>query len=158
MENSTHAHVRVQSMNDDDLDNLRQVRERVVPEHHHHDTLARAIEHWWGVTNGDEVLKRYGLEAVQAAHDKMQGFSPEQLDSIRNLGGYFRKLADDSQPTPDAKLLGRTAPHLKRKRAKQQQVSEAEQRSLERRETAANTPGTFEYRMKHGGNDGKQDE
>jgi hypothetical protein len=137
-------------MNDDDLSNLRQARERVVPEHHHHDTLARAIEHWWGVTDGDEVLKSYGLEAVQAAHDKMQGFSPEQLDSIRNLGGYFRRIAAKSQPASGAQLLGRTAPHMKRKRDAEQREATAEQRALERRAAAAEIPGTLEHRIKYG--------
>jgi|TARA_R100000501_G_scaffold10784_1_gene20954 hypothetical protein len=140
-------------MNDDDLTKLTQARERVAPEHHHHDTLAREIEAWWGVTNGDEMVTGYGVEAVQDAHDKMQGFSPEHLDKIRNLGGYFRRLVSQNVPTGEAQLLGRTAPRMKREREAAETAREAEEQRLERQRYAADTPGTLEYRIKHGGND-----
>lgn len=151
MKDSTHVHGREQSMNDDDLNRLSKARERVVPEHHHHSTLAREIESWWGVTNGDEMVDRYGAEAVQLAHEKMQGFTPEQLDLVRNLGGYFRKLVAQSVPADGAQLLGRTAPHMKRKRDAEIAQSDGEARSLERRAVAAEIPGTLEHRIKYGG-------
>lgn len=150
----THEHARVRSMNDDDLELLSRVRERVAPEHHHQETLARTIESWWGVTDGDEMISSYGVEACQFAHEKMQGFEPETLDSISNLGGYFRHVAKTNIPGGGAKLLGRSAPHMKRKRDAEQQATAAEEAARERREFAANTPGTLEYRIRHGGNDG----
>ena len=153
MKDSTHVHGREQSMNDDEIKLLSHARKRLAPEHHHHNVLAREIESWWGVSNGDEMIDRYGAEAVQAAHDKMQGFTPEQLDMVRNLGGYFRKLAAQSVPTEGAQLLGRTAPHMKRKRDAEIAKTDAESRARERRDTAAEIPGTLEHRIKYGQDD-----
>ena len=149
--NPTHEHARERSMNDDELVKLKQAREQIDTEpHHHHETLAREIEAWWGVTNGDEMVHSYGDEAVKFAHEKMQGFTPEQLDSIRNLGGYFRRLCAQSIPAGGAKLLGRTAPHMKRKREAEKNEEDGYDQSLERRNAAAEIPGTLEHRIKYG--------
>ena len=154
--NPTHERARERSMNDDELVKLKQARERVDTEpHHHHETLAREIEAWWGVTNGDEMVNSYGDEAVKFAHEKMQGFSPEQLDSIRNLGGYFRRLCAQNIPTSGAQPLERSVPHLKRKLEADKKVDEGYVESLERRNAAAEIPGTLEHRIKYGStNDG----
>lgn len=137
-------------MNDVDLTRLKLARERVAPEHHHHDEIARAVEYWWGVSNGDAIIKAYGLKAVQDAHETMQGFSPDKLDSIRNLGGYFRRMCTDTSKST-AVPLARTLPKLKADIASGIAEQEAVQRRTERRRIAENTPGTLEYRIKNGG-------
>ena len=152
-EDLTHVHGRERSMSDDDLSKLALARASVAPEHHHNMTLARMIESWWGVTDGDAMIESYGIEAVEIAHEKMQGFSPEILDSIRNLGGYFRRLAKTNIPSSEAQLLGRTAPHMKRKRDAEIAKTDAESRARERRDTAAEIPGTLEHRIKYGQDD-----
>ena len=153
--NPTHEHARERSMNDDELVKLKQAREQIDTEpHHHHETLAREIEAWWGVTNGDEVVHKFGDVAVKQAHEKMQGFEPEHLDSIRNLGGYFRRLCAEKIPASGAQPLGRSAPHMKRKRDAENESEEGYDQSLERRNAAAEIPGTLEHRIKYGDTSG----
>ena len=149
--NPTHEHARERSMNDDDLVKLKQARQSIdTTSHHHHETLAREIEAWWGVTNGDEMVRSYGDEVVKATHEQMQGFTPEHLDSIRNLGGYFRRLCAQRGSASKAQLLGRTAPHMKRKRQAERQLDEGDERRDERRKAAEEIPGTLEHRIKYG--------
>ena len=135
-------------MSDVELDKLLRAREAIAPEKHQDISLANTSELWWGIADGEELIATYGREAVQAAHDAMLLKTEVEIASIRNLGGYFHRVVKNQTGTSEP--LGRTMPQLARKIDDDAAQDDADARRLEKRRYAENTPGTLEYRMKHG--------